>query len=155
MGKNENIEEKINDSKEYLEKVDRDLIHSIDTFDKLIVSMSSGGLVFSMGFVKDILPSDSTPNYLLLKLSWVFFSCAIISNMLSQLFAYKTNDLDYDLTENDIRKFKGKKQKIDVNKIESIYKFYKYFIKKFNALSFAFFITAVVLLIIFMSIYLK
>lgn len=60
---------------------------NVRQFDKQIVYLSGGGLVLSIGFVKDIIGADSIPDlkYLLI-VSWISFTLSLIAN----LFAFKT-----------------------------------------------------------------
>lgn len=53
-------------------------------FDRQIVYLSSGGLVFSVGFVKDIIGDTSEPIYKwLLIVVWISFAISLIVNLIS------------------------------------------------------------------------
>lgn len=62
-------------------------------FDKQIVYLSGGALVFSIGYVKDIIGKNAVPQckYLLI-ISWVCFAFALIINLLSYLSTRKAID---------------------------------------------------------------
>lgn len=54
-----------------------------ENFDRSILSLSTGGLGFSLIFIKDIVPLSGSKYILLLKLSWFLFSLVIISTISS------------------------------------------------------------------------
>jgi hypothetical protein len=82
-------------NEEALNKKMRDWINHLEEmrqvnlkqFDKQIVYLSGGGLVLSIGFVKDIIGFDTIPDlkYLLI-VSWISFTLSLMAN----LFAFKT-----------------------------------------------------------------
>ena len=82
------------------EKTVANLKYSIDRFDILIISISSGGLVFSMGFIKDIISKMPPVDFLLLKISWILFGLAIVLNLLSQVTSYYANTFELKITKN-------------------------------------------------------
>lgn len=62
-------------------------------FDKQIVYLSGGGLVFSIGFVKDIIGLDKAPiSKELLFATWICFAISLIVNLFSYITARKTID---------------------------------------------------------------
>jgi hypothetical protein len=62
-------------------------------FDKQIVYISGGGLVLSIGFVKDIIGVDSTPEFKsLLIIAWICFTFSLITN----LFSFKSASYSFD-----------------------------------------------------------
>lgn len=84
----ENIEEKqLQKMKEWRNHLDEMRQDNVRQFDKQIVYLSGGGLVLSIGFVKDIIGVDTIPDlkYLLI-VSWISFTLSLIAN----LFAFKT-----------------------------------------------------------------
>lgn len=55
-------------------------------FDKLIIYISAGAFVFSVGFVKDIVGENHEPQFkFILVLSWCFFGLSLLSTLLSQV----------------------------------------------------------------------
>lgn len=55
-----------------------------ETFDKLIVSISSGAIVFTVGFVKDLFTDINIKFHFLLISAWVLFSISLIVILISQ-----------------------------------------------------------------------
>jgi hypothetical protein len=139
----------------HIENTRSNLKYSLDRFDILIIALSSGGLVFSMGFIKDIISPEVETNFLLLKIAWILFGSSIISNLLSQVTGYFANKLEIRITKNIIRQerekpIKGNKEKDECNK--KIVNYLTYFL---NGTSLVLLIGAVILLIIFLSTNLK
>jgi len=68
-------------------------------FDKQIVYLSGGGLIFSIGFVKDIIGIDKIPTCKeLLFGTWLCFAISLISNLFSYLSTKKATN--YALNNN-------------------------------------------------------
>lgn len=86
---------------EYAESTKKSIDYSVERFDILIISLSTSGLILSIGFVKDILKNFEKINTSLLKDSWLLFTLALIMNLLSQVSGYYANLLDLKIT-NDI-----------------------------------------------------
>ncbi len=63
-------------------------------FDRQIIYLSGGALVFSIGFVKDIIGNEEPVCKWMLILSWVCFSVALIINLFSYLSTKKAIDHD-------------------------------------------------------------
>lgn len=62
-------------------------------FDKQIIYLSGGALVFSIGFVKDIIGDKAEPDCKwMLVLSWICFAIALIVNLFSYLSSKKAID---------------------------------------------------------------
>jgi hypothetical protein len=62
-------------------------------FDRQIVYLSSGGLIFSVGFVKDIIGDNSEPVYKwLLIVVWISFAISLIINLISYLTSRRSID---------------------------------------------------------------
>jgi len=81
--------------------------YSIDRFDILIISISSGALAFSMNFVKDILDSRIPENSNLIITAWIAFGAAIVFNLFSQVSSFYANKLEIKITKNLIQQEKG------------------------------------------------
>ncbi|MCF8297009.1 MAG: hypothetical protein K9J13_05620 [Saprospiraceae bacterium] len=131
------------------------LRYSLDRFDTLIITVSSGGLVFSMGFIKDIISPDIKTNFLLLKLAWVLFGSSIISNLISQVTSYYANKLEIRITRNLIKKERNKPIKDNHIKVEKNQKYANNLTYFLNGTSLVFLVGAIIILIIFMSVNLK
>ena len=137
---------------EHIENTNLNLKYSLDRFDILIISLSSGGLIFSMGFIKNILSPNVEINFVLLKISWILFGSSIIINLFSQVTGYFANKLEIKISKNLIRHERGKPLKGDQDQFEKNHKFYNSLTKYLNGSSLILLIGAVVLLIIFVSI---
>lgn len=84
----------------------RDAIkYSGDRFDVLLISLSTSGLVLSIGFVKNIVPNFTTVNTFCLKTSWALFVVSLLANLFSQITGYFSHQ--YEL-----------KKTIDLNRLE-------------------------------------
>ncbi|TDH18169.1 hypothetical protein EXU57_24270 [Segetibacter sp. 3557_3] len=124
--------------------------YAIQRFDILIITLSSGALMFSISFLKDVGKLPPHHNFWDLKIAWALFGSAIISNLFSQVTSYYANKLEMKITKSIIRKETGKaavpneaalEQKKDQLNATTII---------LNGLSFFFFIVGVALLIVFM-----
>lgn len=93
---------------EYIVSCKESAKYSIDRFDILIISLSTGALGFSIAFIKDFVKDKINPNLLLIKISWIVFAIAIIMNLLSQKTSYYSHILEIKLTKIKIKKLKGK-----------------------------------------------
>lgn len=91
------IDEKyITELKEYKKTAETRLKYSIERFDILIISLSSGGLVLGMNLFSNFKCAEKT----LISYSWLFFSIALILNLLSQITGYLANKFDISCTDN-------------------------------------------------------
>lgn len=74
-------------------------------FDKQIVYLSAGALVFSVGFVKDIIGEHAIPidKWLLIS-SWFCFAISLLANLFSYLSSRKSADNEIEA--------KGKSSKV-------------------------------------------
>jgi hypothetical protein len=137
------------------ENTSSNLKYSSDRFDILIITLSSGGIVFSMGFVKDIISPKVEIDFLLLKIAWIFFGSSIVSNLISQVTGYFANLYENRITKNIIRHERGKPIIGDQEENIRIRKFINLLTYLLNGTSFLLFIAAVILLIVFININLK
>lgn len=145
----------IRNLEKHISTADSNVKYSLDRFDILIISISSGGLVFSMGFVKDILSEINNIDFTLLKLSWVGFSFSIIINLLSQVSSYFANSLDIVITRNIIKEERGKPIIWNKRNFEIKQNIYDFLTNSFNALSLLSLIASICLLVFFMFLTLK
>ncbi|MBN2597592.1 MAG: hypothetical protein JXR82_12490 [Marinifilaceae bacterium] len=65
-------------------------------FNKQLVFLSSGGLILSVGFVKDIVEIKSASSIWLLALAWTLFVISLLSNLFSYQSTMKAMDLELD-----------------------------------------------------------
>ena len=146
-----NVENYIEKFESYFEKANSNLKYSIDKFDTMILSISCGGLIFSMGFLKYLLLDKKEIDFHYLKLSWILFTLTIIVNLISQMTGYYSSKYDIKIIKNIIRK--SKEQPLEGNQNELIKKhnlFYT-FTNIFNILCLLFFISAIIMFFIFMN----
>lgn len=91
------IDEKyITELKEYKKTAEVRLKYSIERFDILIISLSSGGLILAINLFSNFKLAEKT----LISYSWLFFSIALILNLISQLTGYLANKFDINCTDN-------------------------------------------------------
>lgn len=140
----------IRNLKKHISAADSNVKYSLDRFDILIISISSGGLVFSMGFVKDILSEINNVDFTLLKFSWVGFSFSIIINLLSQVSSYFANSFDIKITRNLIKEERGKPIIWNKRNLEIKQNICDFLTNLFNALSLLSLIISICLLVVFM-----
>lgn len=65
-----------------------------EQFDKLIVYLSSGGLILTVGFVKDLVKLDKATWLELLLSSWIGFIFSLVLILLSHKSAIKSTTLE-------------------------------------------------------------
>jgi hypothetical protein len=123
--------------------------YALDRFDILIISISSGGLVFSMGFVKDLLPKDQIIDLLFLKISWILFGLSIIFNLLSQVTSYYANKYEISISRYLIGLERKESQIGNQNNLECKKKIFNSITYFFNWSSLVLLILAILILIHF------
>jgi hypothetical protein len=123
--------------------------YSLERFDILIISLSSGGLVFSVGFVKDLIPNFAKIDHVLLKLSWVGFAAALIVNLVTQITSYLSSDLEIKISKNLIRQKRLKKTKGNLKRQQVRCSVYNSCTEGGNYVCLGLIIASVVLLVIF------
>jgi hypothetical protein len=136
---------------EHKKRTIENLKYSNDRFDILVISISSGGLVFSMGFIKDVLTNTKTIDFSLLKISWIFFGAAIIFNLLSQVSGYIANKYELKITTNLIRQERGKEIYGNQERFEGIKAISDIITNILNGLSLLLLISAIVIFVVFIS----
>ena len=92
--------------------------YSSDRFDVLLISLSTGSLLFSIGFAQNIVKDLSKADTSALKVSWLLFTVALIANLLSQVSSYYTHKMDIRVTNHLIRVNRGKESKVDQKRTE-------------------------------------
>lgn len=123
--------------------------YSLDRFDILIISLSTSSLIFSIGFVKNIIPNLSDVNTTLLKFAWLFFLISLIANLLSQVSGYYANKYDIRITKNIIRGKRNKEMNGNQNLYNNICKYLNYTTIWLNGLSLIMLISGLIALIVF------
>jgi hypothetical protein len=121
------------ESSDYLLTVRKMRDYAQEEFDKLIVYLSSGGLVLTVGFVKDLVFLSEAGWKTLLILSWSGFIISLILILLSHRSAIKSSTLELDGKENESDEQDQKTERL-------------------NLISFVALIIAVIVFVLFISI---
>ena len=137
----------------YAETTQKAIEYSVERFDILIISLSSSGMVLSIGFVKDIIPEFSQVNPILLKITWLLFALSLITNLLSQVSGYYANSLDLKITNDIIRTKKGKESRMNQEKMDKRMAFINSLTMVLNGASLFCLLTGIVTMIVFISKY--
>jgi hypothetical protein len=153
MTKNEIDKNYIERLQNYAESTKKAIDYSIERFDILIITLSSSGLVLSIGFVKDIIKDFSKINPSLLKITWLLFAGALIMNLISQVTGYFAHKTDLANTENAISIEKGKKNNFNIKGMELRQSILNSCTLTLNGGSLISLITGIITLIIFISKY--
>ena len=87
------------DKAEWLKNIKKDRGYSAEQFDRLVVYLSGGALVLTVGFVKDIVKITGTTDTTLLIVAWSLFTASLLVMLLS----HKTSiiSMDYELNEKE------------------------------------------------------
>lgn len=85
---------KENVESDYISTVREMRDYAQEEFDKLIVYLSSGGLILTVGFVKDIVELDSAVWKPLMIASWAGFIISLLLILLSHKSAIKSSTLE-------------------------------------------------------------
>ena len=143
------------ENKEFIDKLEAHVVkaeagvkYALDRFDILIISLSSGGLVLSLGILEKFPYVDKS----LVNLAWLFFSAGLISNLFSQITGYRANKIDIECTKIYIDEIKGNKPDGEHAKIDIVKDKYNFITYILNAISFICLTAAIILLIIFVNI---
>ena len=103
-------EELSNDVEKFIEKLEGHIKsaeekkkYSLERFDVLIISLSSGGLAMTLSIFNEY---KDLPIYSI-KTSWIFFSLGLIINLTSQGTGFFANKFDIDCTRKIIEEEKG------------------------------------------------
>ncbi len=137
----------------YAETTQKAIEYSVERFDILIISLSSSGMVLSIGFVKDVIPDFSQVNPILLKITWMLFALSLIMNLVSQVSGYYANRLDLRITNDIIRTKKGKASQLNRDSQEKQMKRFNSTTLILNAGSLFCLIGGIVTMIVFISNY--
>ncbi|MEM1260479.1 MAG: hypothetical protein AAGH81_18285 [Bacteroidota bacterium] len=135
--------------KEYLTKAEGRVKYALERFDILIISLSSGGLVLALNLFKNF--QDVCIDKHFLKLSWLFFSLALIINLLSQVTGYLANKYDIKGTRNEIYKIEKKDLLGNQKWIDEYQNISDFLTKWLNILSFFTLATGIILMVLFIN----
>jgi hypothetical protein len=81
------------------ERVQEDISSGADSFDKSMLTLSSGALGVSLAVIKDIVPLGQATCIFLLLLSWVAFASCIVITVVSFLFSIAAQKQHRDLLD--------------------------------------------------------
>lgn len=144
MGKNK---EHITNLNEYLKTAETRAKYSIERFDILIISLSSGGIVLVAGFFDKFKGIDKSDVYY----GSLFFSIAIIINLLSQVTGYFANLNDIKYCKEEIKELKGKNYNLNYQKYDCFKKIFDFLTTLFNGISLLSFIAGAIFILIFIK----
>jgi len=85
----------------WIDERNKDANYSIEQFDKLTIALSSGGLIFSVGFVKDIIKLSSKSHTWILMISWYSFAASLLVVLFSQIVSYHAHSFELKLSEDE------------------------------------------------------
>lgn len=148
-----NEDDLLDQLQKYAETTQKAIDYSVERFDILIISLSSSGLVLSIGFVKDVIGDFSKVNPILLKITWLLFTLSLIMNLISQVSGYYANRLDLKITRDIIRIKKGKDSKINREQMDCNMKYLNSLTMALNGGSLFCLISGIVTLVVFLSKY--
>ncbi|MBN2520513.1 MAG: hypothetical protein JXB17_08415 [Bacteroidales bacterium] len=145
----------IEDLKKWLEERKRDQHYSLEQFDKLIIYISSGALIVTIGFVRDIVRITENTDTFLLKTCWYLLTLALIINLLSQISCYFSNKFEIYYTNKEINDLEDQgsfdKKKPEVRKIKFFMRFFNVGTIILNVVSFISMITGIILFVVFIN----
>ena len=121
--------------------------YSLERFDILIISLSSGGLALSASLYENFKDGDKV----FINIAWIFFSAALIINLLSQITGYHANKLDINCTNILIDEVKGEAEQDSHKKLDFRKEIFNKLTALFNGLSFLSLTTAIVLIVLFIN----
>ncbi len=90
--------------KKWQDKIEEIRDYSEKEFDRLIVYLSSGALILTIGFVKNIISISEDTDTTLLKISWICFAFSLLIMLTSHKVSIHSMNLE----------LKGKNEKSDV-----------------------------------------
>ncbi|HXF90876.1 MAG TPA: hypothetical protein VNJ29_02990 [Candidatus Nitrosotenuis sp.] len=88
-------------------------IEQTKTFDKALLTLSSGAFGVTIAFLKDLVPKPYDNTNWLLAISWLFFSISLVSVVCSYLFSQHAILKQMDLNKQNSKK-KGSKDEKNV-----------------------------------------
>lgn len=133
--------------KRYILKAEDRVKYSIERFDILIISLSSGGLLLGISLYSNFKSSDKN----LINHAWMYFSISLILNLLSQVTGYLANKYDIKCTNNIIYEIEGKEIIGKPKLLEIIHKCTNILTNWLNIFSFLSLSVGIILLVIFVN----
>lgn len=133
--------------KEYIISAESKARYSIERFDILIISLSSGGIALTVGFFEKFKGLDKSNIYY----GCLFFSIAVIVNLLSQVTGYYANRNDIKFSNEEIRELEGKSFKKNYKKYDCYKEIFDFLTISFNGMSLLSLIIGIVFILIFIK----
>lgn len=121
--------------------------YSIERFDILIISLSSGGIALCMSFFENFKEIDKLHVYN----ACIYFAVALVINLISQLTGYYANKYDIKYIKEEIRELEKKDFKSNYKIYDCYQNIFDKLTKLFNMISLLCFIIGIIFLIIFIN----
>lgn len=147
MDKDKN--ERISELKEYLLKAESRVKYSLERFDILIISLSSGGLILALNVYEKFKNQNIDKD--LVTTAWMFFSISLMVNLLSQVTGYLANKYDIRVTRIIIKEIESREVQESQKTLQCYQDISDFFTKWLNIISFFSLVIGITLLIIFMN----
>lgn len=139
----------------WVQNREKDLDYAYEQFDKLIITLASGGLVLTIGFVKDIVHIIPSTDTTLLKYSWYLFTSSLIIALLGHIFAILANRIIISIK---IEEIDAHKEKVEFNNNSIrirlkrwIFKSINLSLKSTNIIAFISLLTAIIVFVTFVN----
>jgi len=132
---------------EYTKTTEGRVSYSLQRFDILIISLSSGGLALGSSMYENFKSVDHE----LINIAWIFFSSALVVNLLSQITGYWANKFDIRCTKILIEEEEGKAEIGTHKKLDDVKAIFHHSTSVLNGLSFIALATGIILIIIFVN----
>jgi hypothetical protein len=143
----EKNKEHIANLNEYLKTAETRANYSIERYDILIISLSSGGIALVAVFFDKFKDIDKSDVYY----GSLFFSIAIIINLLSQVTGYFANSNDIKYCNEEIKELEGKNYYLNYQKYDYFKKIFNFLTTLFNSISLLSFIAGAIFVLIFIK----
>lgn len=131
------------------EEMKKDRSYAIRQYDKLIVYLSGGGLAITTGITANLINLEKVSTNSVMVLSWILFTVALISNLVSQLTSLKALDLEISRTSKEIRNLRKKNEIESLDRLIRKMTAFNFLTKLFHYLSLISLLAALVLYTIF------
>jgi hypothetical protein len=133
--------------KQYLVSANDRAKYSIERFDILIITLSSGGIVLSMSFFENYKNIDKTMVYN----GCLCFAFALIINLVSQITGYYANRYDIKYVREEIRELEKKSFFETYAKYDCFKKVFNFMTRLFNTSSLVSFVIGMIFIVLFIK----
>lgn len=135
----------IKNLKAYIASAEQRAKYSIERFDILIISLSSGGIALGVSLFEKFLPYDHS--YIFYGIC--FFSLALVINLSSQVTGFFANRYDIKYCLEEIKELEKKKFKTNYKIFDCLKKVFNFLTKLLNTTSVLSLIIAIVYITVF------